>query len=699
MAVGGPSSAHLLFLPPEILEEILILTTIFGFPTAVSVASQTCRALHDLVYHQFHKHLWREIFIRVFDDPRPARDVARHGADTSAGIGTSHFDKGKGNASTSQLDEFPWEEEYKARIWTARFIHHLTDTASHILRPPTAGELHKVVKTLLHIVSTLAPLPSASLTGISPSSHPHPVFPPLSVATHTQPKLISKSKNIIWLADVLSSGLPEALKNRLSAVEDGRVEIVKVPEVYDGLLAKLIAQTGLMEHGRGSYRSSGSHLQDAASAGFAEHGGAILQTANEFEASDEAVAGSSSASADSPVSLQASDDDNDSHAVPGELEPNIIVGKLPEQSGIRRLARMRVYNMSYLHRDRQFGPFLPIPPLPSAPADSRSPSLASPYFSDEAPTPPAIPEANIFLSTLEDGEGPEDPFDADYDDDDEHEVAIPHTFHSQLRDSALADVPASALRFDWAWISAARQVIELNLRDLLAERHHNMMRALMTLESLRACSAPALLEENLTGSDDAESLRPQVGEDGQFAEGEGWDWAGAEGQWRRCVCWLDYRDLIANNVRELHTRFNDQSLCEVMRIIPFTLRVASYSSAPPEWPGRPKIHVEGEISGSGSHTRRVRGTVEMVGGGDVRWSMITLREDGDGEWQSEGVQLGGLRSATGVIGLWTGAEHEQMDPLGAFWSWKVGPIGDRTREAQTVQAALEEISRLAAANL
>ena len=40
------------------------------------------------------------------------------------------------------------------------------------------------------------------------------------------------------------------------------------------------------------------------------------------------------------------------------------------------------------------------------------------------------------------------------------------------------------------------------------------------------------------------------------------------------------------------------------------------------------------------------------------------REDGDGEWQSEGVQLGGLGSATGVIGMWTGADHERMDPLG-----------------------------------
>ncbi len=41
------------------------------------------------------------------------------------------------------------------------------------------------------------------------------------------------------------------------------------------------------------------------------------------------------------------------------------------------------------------------------------------------------------------------------------------------------------------------------------------------------------------------------------------------------------------------------------------------------------------------------------------------REDGDGEWLSEGVQLGGRGSAIGVIGMWTSAEHEPSDPLGS----------------------------------
>ncbi|KAI9448948.1 hypothetical protein F5148DRAFT_1249066 [Russula earlei] len=103
-----------------------------------------------------------------------------------------------------------------------------------------------------------------------------------------------------------------------------------------------------------------------------------------------------------------------------------------------------------------------------------------------------------------------------------------------------------------------------------------------------------------------------------------------------------------------------------MRIIPLTLRITHYSRAPPQWPGRPMIHVAGDwhTTATPPDLARVRGTVEMVSSGDIRWTLISFREDGQGQWSSEGVQLGGLGSAMGVIGMWTGAEHELSDPLG-----------------------------------
>lgn len=45
--------------------------------------------------------------------------------------------------------------------------------------------------------------------------------------------------------------------------------------------------------------------------------------------------------------------------------------------------------------------------------------------------------------------------------------------------------------------------------------------------------------------------------------------------------------------------------------------------------------------------------------------------DTEAEWSTEGVQVGAVGSALGVLGLWTGAQHERTDPLGPFWAWKV----------------------------
>jgi hypothetical protein len=67
-----------------------------------------------------------------------------------------------------------------------------------------------------------------------------------------------------------------------------------------------------------------------------------------------------------------------------------------------------------------------------------------------------------------------------------------------------------------------------------------------------------------------------------------------------------------------------------MRIFPFTVHITHYSRAPASWPGRPKIHFEGEmfqdITVAGTTpdmlVRRMCGTVQMATSGDVRWSFV-----------------------------------------------------------------------------
>lgn len=87
--------------------------------------------------------------------------------------------------------------------------------------------------------------------------------------------------------------------------------------------------------------------------------------------------------------------------------------------------------------------------------------------------------------------------------------------------------------------------------------------------------------------------------------------------------------------KPLAGRFINPALNEVMRIIPYTLRITHYSRAIASWPGRPKIHVAGYApldtpagimseSESEDRQRPYRGTVEMTASGDVRWTIVRV---------------------------------------------------------------------------
>lgn len=94
---------------------------------------------------------------------------------------------------------------------------------------------------------------------------------------------------------------------------------------------------------------------------------------------------------------------------------------------------------------------------------------------------------------------------------------------------------------------------------------------------------------------------------------------------------------------------------------------------------------EGNVSLGAYNPRRVHGTVSMLTGGSVRYSFVCVsihmhckiiaerceqvstNEDNTGDqWASEAIQLGGIGSAMGALGMWTGVNHEYDDPLGEF---------------------------------
>ena len=119
-------------LPDELIDEIIIFSALLGDVRAPSTLAQTCRSLRTLVYDQRqHQLLWRDMFLILFDDPCPARDVRAHGrALRLQQLNSSHNNPENCLAS----DIFPWQDEYKLRIWAESFILRRT-------RPPPLGSL------------------------------------------------------------------------------------------------------------------------------------------------------------------------------------------------------------------------------------------------------------------------------------------------------------------------------------------------------------------------------------------------------------------------------------------------------------------------------------------------------------------------------------------------------------------------------
>ncbi|OCH84484.1 hypothetical protein OBBRIDRAFT_821884 [Obba rivulosa] len=313
-----------------------------------------------------------------------------------------------------------------------------------------------------------------------------------------------------------------------------------------------------------------------------------------------------------------------------------------QQARARRLARQRVYDMGYLSRRRHWGPFLYVPPLlPSMSIRSDTPG-SSTSDSDYVPHEGTSSSAMSVSST------------------DSGRTSSHMSSAAERRRLRLIPPTAEQLIPDWTWLAAVRVLSEFNM---IEKGYSDELKELRARDRLREGS---WIRE-----------RSQAFQNDSLQEGtEGWDWAGVEGVWRRCVSWLDYGDVA---ISQIHGQFPDD-LQEEMLIVPLRLRIVRYS--PPSvaaYPGYPDIHVEGEMGGAGwndvtaGDVRGLKGTVSIIGDGSVRWSIFSS-EAGDldqWQWSSEAVQLGGVGSSMGMLGLWTGASHDDMDPIGAFWQWKV----------------------------
>lgn len=178
---------------------------------------------------------------------------------------------------------------------------------------------------------------------------------------------------------------------------------------------------------------------------------------------------------------------------------------------------------------------------------------------------------------------------------------------------------------------------------------------------------------------------------------------GVSGTWMRVVCFLDYNDLYAFNfgppIPDDQPRppidteegiINLEESLRVTRIEP----PGSDDEDDLDW-GRfrgerlPIVHFRGtsrSLQGWDPNAQsRIRGTVRQTPEGEIHWTMFSIFH-GEERWRSEGIQVGGLRSARGVLGNWFDKDYDEYGPAGPMACWKLTDDVDEDR--MTGMAAL-----------
>ncbi|WPG98936.1 Hypothetical protein R9X50_00173800 [Acrodontium crateriforme] len=172
---------------------------------------------------------------------------------------------------------------------------------------------------------------------------------------------------------------------------------------------------------------------------------------------------------------------------------------------------------------------------------------------------------------------------------------------------------------------------------------------------------------------------------------------GISGTWMRVVCFLDYNDLYHFN---FHTRDEPGEprepidTQEAIRLIRVKLQVTRIEQPGAEdrddqdFAGQeeldwsefkgerlPVVHFTGtsrslHASWDPNANSRIRGTVRQTPEGEVRWTTFSIFH-GEERWRSEGVQVGGIKSARGVLGNWFDKDFDMHGPAGPTAFWKV----------------------------
>ncbi|OCT49761.1 F-box domain cyclin-like protein [Cladophialophora carrionii] len=175
---------------------------------------------------------------------------------------------------------------------------------------------------------------------------------------------------------------------------------------------------------------------------------------------------------------------------------------------------------------------------------------------------------------------------------------------------------------------------------------------------------------------------------------------GVTGTWMRIVCFLDYNDLYRFNFDPHGANIPaDQerdpiSTREAFRLIKLQLQVTRVEDQDGldehGKPLLPVVYFEGTsrstfMAWDPNANSRIRGTVQATAAGAIRWTSFSIFH-GEERWRSEGVQIGGLKSARGILGNWFDKDYDAHGPAGptAFWKISDSMVEEKRRDVPNV---------------
>ncbi|KAI1779607.1 hypothetical protein F4818DRAFT_146314 [Hypoxylon cercidicola] len=173
---------------------------------------------------------------------------------------------------------------------------------------------------------------------------------------------------------------------------------------------------------------------------------------------------------------------------------------------------------------------------------------------------------------------------------------------------------------------------------------------------------------------------------------------GITGTWLRVVCFLDYNDFfrfnftMAENEPPAHVPRAPIDCGEATRLILMTVRVTRIEPpGPDDGQALPVCHFEGmsrslDDSYDENANSALRGSVRLTREGEVRWTTFSVFS-GVERWRSESVQIGGVKSAKGILGNWFDKDFDPRGPAGPTAFWKVS---DKVTESGGRRALMQD---------